>query len=128
MTRLCLVLVLMGAMVGCCHTEYSKELTEPATVEQTIFTPATHGTGVGPVTGGKGGLTVVSVDTSPVYAVVFECQHGKFIVENEAVWRYLKQGDHVLVNYREVYCHKADGLHLKKYDFRSVRKIDANGK
>ena len=44
------------------------------------------------------------------FAVVFECQHGKFIIESLGkestaglLWKKLKQGDSVDIRYKEVY-------------------------
>lgn len=113
--------------------EYSPNLTETATVVDLVYTPRRHGSGdgVGLTTGGDLAFTSTSVTVPERYAVVFQCQHGKFIIENDqeqtkALWNRLKEGQEVTVTYREVYrltYMVKDGqrtpLHreLKDYDF-----------
>lgn len=64
------------------------------------------------------------------FAVVFECQHGKFLIEDlgrdsraGSLWKKLKQGDKVKIQYKEVYyVVPADGTKkLHRFEF-----IDAN--
>lgn len=81
-----------------------------------------HGTGIG--VGGEG-LSVVSMDTPAVFAVVFECQHGKFIVQgsderHRALWRKLKRGQAVLVNSLEL--RREDGT-IAGYKFRGAEVV-----
>lgn len=52
--------------------------------------------------------TTVTVEDQ--FAVVFECQHGKFLIESlgkesvaHKLWMKLKQGDPVTIRYKEVY-------------------------
>ncbi len=105
--RKVLVLLLLLVALGCDlpRTEYSKDLEEPATVCETVYTPATHGESFGPTISlsGKIGFASVDVDTQESFAVVFKCQHGKFIVKRKDIWEKLKSGDNVTVKYREVY-------------------------
>lgn len=51
-----------------------------------------------------------TVTVQDQFAVVFECQHGKFIIESLGkestaglLWKKLKQGDPVNIRYKEVY-------------------------
>jgi hypothetical protein len=110
-------------LTSCTKKEYSAELHEDAIVVDTVYTPATHGfgVGVGVAPNGDTVVTPVSVDTSPVYAVVFQCQHGKFIIESSKeayrLFQTLKRDQHVDVTYREIYAIKDDGRHLIGYDF-----------
>jgi hypothetical protein len=101
---------------GCEHTEqeYSQILHEDAKVVQTVYTPSRHGSGTtvnfnsddeGNINPGFG---VTSIDIPEKYAVVFKCQHGKFIVEgtdsqHKALWKRMNEGDIVDVTYKEVY-------------------------
>ena len=113
-------------VVGCYKTEYSPTLTEPATVSDSIYTPAQHGSAVGPVlnTSGNAGLAITSVDVPEAYAVVFKCQHGKFIVKRKDIWEKLQTGDKVVIQYREEY-HVTDKERvLHKFDFIDANKVD----
>lgn len=80
---------------------------------------------------GKGSVSYVSVDIEPRYAVVFECQHGRFVVEsNQDKARRLYTGlhlsDRVTVRYREVFSTEKGGArHLKGYDFIDAVKTEA---
>lgn len=122
------LLFLASVLVACEKTEDGPELTEPAVVEDTIFAPSQHGTGIGHAfTGGKsgGGVAVTSVDIAPKWAVVFHCQHGKFVIEgerkkHEQMWKSLIKGQKVLVHYKEIYALRAEGRVLIKYDFLSA--------
>ena len=101
------ILLLLCVIVSCDlpKTEYSKELSEPAIVCETVYTPATHGDAFGPTISlsGKIGFASVDVDTEETFAVVFKCQHGKFIVKRRDIWKKVKDGDKVIVKYKEVY-------------------------
>ena len=51
-----------------------------------------------------------TVKVEDQFAVVFECQHGKFLIEDLGrdsragnLWKKLKQGDSVKIRYKEVY-------------------------
>ncbi|MDO8572954.1 MAG: hypothetical protein Q7S11_04305 [bacterium] len=131
MKKVFYVITVLLALTACktTKTEYSPNLTEKARVVDLIYTPAVHGSGVGPTvsTNGSFGLAFVDVDTIQKYAVVFECPHGKFIVENnqrktKELWQKLKKDQEVTVTYREIYraTYEDDSLlerRLKKYDF-----------
>lgn len=63
---------------------------------KTVEIPATHSS------------TTVLVEDQ--FAVVFECQHGRFLIESlgkesvaHKLWMKLKQGDSVTIRYKEVY-------------------------
>jgi hypothetical protein len=98
--------------------EYSRVLHEDAKVEDVVFTPSRHGDGsgfgIGPTIDFDGNLGIafssssVDVNIPEKYAVVFECQHGKFIVQgtgakHKELWSRLHEGELVDVSYREVY-------------------------
>jgi hypothetical protein len=96
------------------RTEYSDVLHEDAKVVDVAYTPSRHGSGAGPSFGMTSGgdvamgLSVTSVSIPKKYAVVFKCQHGKFIVEGEdeehkKLWERLQEGEDVDVTYREIY-------------------------
>ena len=93
------------------ETETSPVLHEEARVAQTIYVPESrgHGSSSGWNFGEGGGYTVssASIHTPAKYAVVFECQHGKFIIEGESqryktLWEKLKDNQIVDVEYKEV--------------------------
>lgn len=92
------------------RTEYSGELTESATVADLIYTPANHGSGVSPTFDFDGniGLEFTSVSVKQKYVVIFQCQHGKFIIEEnqqnaERLWKKLKKDQVVTVKYKDIY-------------------------
>jgi hypothetical protein len=109
---------LASILVGCKDTvseqKLSPELTEKATVADLVYTPSNHGSNINPSVhitseGDLGlGLTFTEVDIPEKYAVVFQCQHGKFIVQDnqkkaKELWNRLKTGQEVMVWYNEVY-------------------------
>lgn len=102
-------------LVGCMRLESGPELTERATVADLPYVPAGHGSGMG--LSMKGDLSVSSVDIPARYAVVFECQHGRFVVEREDLWRRLHVGQAVTIRYRELYKVDDNGRHLYALDF-----------
>jgi hypothetical protein len=121
---ICAALVL----AGCYKTEYSETLTEQAAVLDVIYQPSQHGGGMGVGMSMSGNMVVTSnsVDIPAKYAVVFECQHGKFIIEgtgekHKALWQRLKAGQRVTVTYREQWRVDDKTRTLVKYDF-----LDAN--
>ena len=106
-----LALLVLG---GCKETrnEWSGDLYEDAVVVDVVYNPSKHGSGVGPTIDltGEGGVGVAftSVSIPEKYAVVFRCQHGKFIVEgtdqeHKFLWEKSTEGDSVKVKYRELY-------------------------
>jgi len=113
--KLLCVLSFFLLFFACEQVQFSEVMTEQGYVEQTIFTPSSHGTGVGPsFHNGEIGLAITSIDVPEIYAVVFHCQHGKFVIQG---------GSEVTISYREVYMVdlKAKTKRLIKYDF-----MDAN--
>lgn len=109
-------------------------MTEPATVVDLVYTPSSHGDGISPsiTMDGKLGIQFTSIDVKSKYAVIFECQHGKFIVENnqdkaKELWGRLHKGQSVTVTYREEYEEQygednhIKGRTLQKYDFLDAR-------
>ncbi len=90
--------------------ESSEILNEPAVVSEVVYNPSKHGSGMGPTISlsGKVGMAFTSVTIPEKYAVVFKCQHGKFIIEGEDqrhkdLWGRFDQGDSVRVSYKEMY-------------------------
>ena len=113
-------------LAGCeeTKTEYSPILHEDAVVSDVVYTPSRHGSGsgIGPTIDFDGnigiGFTDVTVNIPKKYAVVFECQHGKFISEgtdqrHKDLWGRLKENMEVDVTYKE--------------RFRSVYDTDKDG-
>ncbi len=110
------------AVTGCQYqrTAVSEVLHETAVVVDLVYTPSTHETVLEPSLAGRGlgiglsggiglrignGLQITDVEVPPEYAVVFQCQHGKFIVQHKEVYDKLleHEGDTVDVAYQEVY-------------------------
>lgn len=96
---------------------YSEVLNEEATVVDLVYTPGMHYSDldIGFSTSGDFTFTPRSTRIRPKYAVVFECQHGKFIVQGEEgsnghkQWKKLKQGQKVTVLYKEIYSDTYEG-------------------
>ena len=51
--------------------------------------------------------------------MVVSCQHGQFVVKRQDVFNKIKQGDRVLVEYREV--RDSDGK-IYKYEFIDLQR------
>jgi len=104
---------------GCAKTEYSAELTEPAEIMEVVYTPSQHGSGsgMGMTTNGTVVMTVNNVNIPEVFAVVFKCEHGKFIIKRRDIWDKAKIGMKVVVHYREVYRVTDKARTLVRYDF-----------
>lgn len=134
--KLCSFLVLFMLISACEYyeKEYSAEMTEPAMVTEVIYSPPRHGSDIAPTFGMTGGgnmtvgFTSVDVKIPEVYAIVFKCQHGKFIIQTphkkaKDLWGHLKRDQEVTVRYREVYrvLYGKDKKPIKKelleYDF-----------
>lgn len=127
--------IIMAHIAGCQRivTEYSEKKTEPAVVEDVIFTPSLHGSGVGPTFTGEGdvGITFTSVNIPEKYAVVFRCQHGKFVIQGtgekyKKLWEHLVRNQEVTVHYKEIYRVTYDGdevlsRELIDYDFLDAK-------
>jgi hypothetical protein len=123
-----LIVLALVLLAGCYRTERTGIMHEDASVEDTIFQPSQHGSGTAYDLTGKGGLSVTSVDIPEKYALIFKCQHGKFVIQGtgeryKALWKRLSKGQKVDVSYQEVYrVYKSDdgkqpGRVLEKYDF-----------
>lgn len=89
---------------GCSKIVYSEPLSEPAEVYDVAYVPSGHGSdlAVGVSSSGKMTVTPISVDIPERYAVVFKCQHGKFVIDGErgkACYEALQRGDKVVVRY-----------------------------
>ena len=119
-----IVIVLLG---GRAKTEYSQELTENAEITEVVYTPSQHGSGVSPGISSKGTMVMsfTSINIPEVFAVVFKCGHGKFIIKRKDVWEKAKIGMHVTVRYREVYRVSGKERRLVKYDFLGFDTNDA---
>ena len=99
---------------ACPEWQNGPEITEPGEVYDTCFVPKGHGSDVaiGYSMAGKGGVTVtpVDIDIPARYAIVFKCQHGKFVIDGERgerLYKKLSKGDHVTIRYCE--CFEVDG-------------------
>jgi hypothetical protein len=107
-TKTFAIVALVGvvlALAGCKYqvTKYGPTLTENATVADLAYVPSGHGSGVG--ISMKGDLSVSSVNIPERYAVVFQCSHGKFVLEGSQykdLWHRLSKDQAVTIHYREV--------------------------
>jgi hypothetical protein len=96
-------------LAGCKYqvTRYGPTKTEEATVVDLAYVPSGHGSGSGVGISMSGDISVssTSVHIPERYAVVFKCDHGKFVVEGSqhaALWKRLSKDQPVTIQYREV--------------------------
>lgn len=85
---------------GC--TVEGPRTSEPAVVEDLVFSPASHSSGLGFT--GSGDVAFVEQDGEATYSVVFRCAHGRFVVggpdeEHERLWKRLEKGERVVVDF-----------------------------
>jgi hypothetical protein len=91
-----------------CNGRYTKGgpvLTEQGRVADLPYVPSGHGSGSGFAINSKGGLspTFTSVSIPARYAIVFECTHGRFVIEGHAeLWKRLHVGELVDIHYYEI--------------------------
>lgn len=140
------IVLLLGVFLAGCEKikeEATESYFEQAKVLQTIFTPPTHQnatrTNIEPrikydFLAGKFKTVWVPISKDVLvevparYGIVFECQHGKFVVEGTAekhknLWGRMKEDEKVIVEYREIYrnTYNSDGQKIKseliKLDF-----------
>ncbi len=95
-------LLTIALLTGC--TDWGPVVTEPAEVDSLAFVPEGHGTGTG--FSSSGNVAVTFVDVPARYAVVFRCQHGKFVVQgaderHKNLWQRLREHDPVTVYFRQ---------------------------
>lgn len=126
--KLAIAVLAAALLAGCDSVEYSQDMHERAVVQEVIYSPGSHGsgTGVGMSMSGNMVVTSTSVSLPKKYAVVFECVHGKFIVEgtdekHRELWARLKAGQQVDVTYREVYRLKDGARQLIDYKFLAAK-------
>lgn len=110
---------------ACNSRSYSQDLYEDGEVIGSTFMPANHGSATG--VSSKGSLVVSSVEIPAVYAVVFKCEHGQFVVQGEGerykqLWEQLPQGTKVDIVYREIYEGSDDKKRLVKLDFLYAKR------
>jgi len=99
--------VLAVLLVGCDkeRLEYTAE-TEVGTVADLPYVPAGHGStsSVGFTTSGDVSFSGGSVYIPERKAIVFECEHGRFVVEGHPdLWAKLKVGQKVTIEYHKIY-------------------------
>lgn len=139
MKRQLLVLTgLLLMMAGCSNKkvvfEYSAIIEEPVKVRNLVYVPAVHGSAVGPTVGMdfdgnlNMGVAITSVGTEEEFAIVFECQHGGFIIKRENLWKRLHEDSLYTCQYVEVWqVTYEDSVALEKkfidYDFLGLKEF-----
>lgn len=120
--------IIFVALSGCGQIVNSPPMEEKAKVVDVVYLPSQHGSGISPgfSTSGNVTISVTSVDIPQKYAIVFECAHGKFIVEGESqkyknLWNNLHTGDPVIVTYNEQYLVSRETRKFLKYHFIDAR-------
>ena len=103
--------LVIGTFSGCeqkriTRREISDILHEDAMVTETIYMPRRHGSATG--VDFNLNVTFSDVDIPEKYALVFKCQHGKFVIEGKGdrykqLWSRFTQGDLADVEYKESY-------------------------
>lgn len=83
-------------------------LSETATVADTVYKPGTTSSGFR--LNSHGHIILTDDSTDPTYAVILDCQHGRFAIEGsderaKGLWSLAapRKGKHVGVKYTEVY-------------------------
>ena len=107
------LVVIVGILATAASPDYvsGPVLTEAGTVYDTCYIPKGHGSDVAvgnTFADGKVGISVTPIDvTIPArHAVVFQCQHGKFVVDGQRgaeLYSCLDRGDKVMITYCEVF-------------------------
>lgn len=109
-----LVLALQGCSGEETKTEMSEVLHEDGVIAETVYTPSRHGSasGMGPTIDMDGNVGVAFTHTTinipEKYAVVFKCQHGKFIIQgpdlrHKELWQRFMPGQEVDITYKEIF-------------------------
>lgn len=98
--------VLAILLSACDKREDGPDLSEAGEVYDTCFVPKGHGSGTGVGFSTSGEMVTSSSDVSiPArFAIVFKCQHGKFVIDGdrgEALYKRLSKGDRVKITYYE---------------------------
>jgi hypothetical protein len=135
---ICLALIIGLAIVGCgmkrTVQETSDTLQEQVRVRDLVYVPAVHGSGSGPTVGMNldgdlhVGMNYTNISTQEEYAIVFECQHGNFIIDRSDLWKVVHQDSSYTCLYREVYrsVYQGDSLisrTLADYDFLGLKEF-----
>lgn len=102
-----LMFVAAALLGGCVERVNGPELSEPGEVYDTCFVPQGHGSGssVGFTSDGALTSSSTSIEVPARYAIVFRCQHGKFVIDGDrgkVLYNKLSKGDHVTIRYCEV--------------------------
>lgn len=133
--KIVLLAAAMAAFLCGCEThetEYSDVKTEQGKVVDLVFMPANHGSSIDPGMSMSGNITLTftSVTLPEKHAVVFQCQHGRFVVESEKakeLYQRLSRDQAVTISYREVFNLTRDGTNIiapksfVKFDFIDAR-------
>jgi len=111
------LLIACLALAGCKHEELGPTLTEPGVVVDLPYVPSGHGSGMG--VSMKGSAVISSVEIPARYAIVFECQHGRFVIEGRPdIWERLHVGQAVTIRYAEVF--EVDGESRRVVDLHFI--------
>lgn len=101
-------LLLLTFLLGGCDRTFTRDESSPmihedAVVEDAIFSPGMHGNanGLGVDLNLNLQMTTAKISVPPQYNVVFVCQHGRFVVNNEEIWKKVKKGQKVDLSYIE---------------------------
>lgn len=112
-------------LLSCTETEFiSETMLEQAIVEDIIYSPGQHGSGssIGIDTNLDIQIMSTDINTSPQYAIVFKCMHGRFVIQGESeqykkYWQSFNKGQTVTIEYKEIYNIENNRRTLLKYDF-----------
>ena len=112
-------------MCGCSRYIEGPEKTEQGEIYDVCFVPEGHGSGMGFTS--KGNMVFTDTYIPARYAVVFKCEHGKFVIDGdrgERIYKAFNKGDSVTIHYCEDLKVNADGTTTNAYDlhFLGVEK------
>lgn len=130
------LIAVLSLLAGCQHMDirYSKVIKERVIVKDLLFTPSMHGSAVGPtyhmnMSGElKMGVAITRVNVPEQRNIIFECQHGSFIISRPDLWQKLHQDSIYTCLYREVYLVYASGnvtdsTVFQDYDFLGLEEF-----
>jgi len=125
------IITLLVLLCGCTKRVEGPAKSEYGEIYDTCFVPKGHGSGTGWSYGKNGGPVTTQVDIPERYAVVFKCEHGKFVIDDDrakSLYSRFSKGDKVKIIYcivSEVTKESTNAVDLHFIDAYKVTTINA---
>lgn len=124
--------ILLFALSACDNAKYetSEILHEEGIVYDSIFVPEGHGSDIEFNIDADGNFSIdtVSVHMPERYAVVFKCQHGKFIIANtnkaKELYHRLSRNQKVDITYTEITKITKDKSGVEEQEIKQLHDFD----